>query len=286
VGSGGRLGGALVRCWHGSHDVVGLARPQIDLTDPASLDAAVAAGPWDAIVTTAALTNVDFCETHRAEAFAVNAEGPARLARRAAETKTRLIHISTDYVFDGRGTRPCLETDEPNPLSVYGESKLAGERAVLEADPDHIVARVSWVFGPERPSFVDMILDRAKTHDHVEAIDDKFASPTFTDDAARWLEALVNDTSLPGGVLHMSNAGSCSWCEFGRQALTCADELGIPLRTTKVHGIPLATMKAFVAARPVFTPLDTSRLAATIKTTIRPWQDAVSDYIRRTAARH
>ncbi len=143
------------------HEVTALARPELDLSDLASLERLVKSLDYDILVNAAASTNVDRCETERDEATTVNATAVGLLARLAAERDARLIHISTDYVFDGEKDTPYVESDEALPLGHYGQTKLDGERLALAASPRHVVARVSWVFGPDKPSFVDMIVDRA-----------------------------------------------------------------------------------------------------------------------------
>jgi dTDP-4-dehydrorhamnose reductase len=139
--------------------------------------------------------------------------------------------------------------------------------------------RVSWVFGPAKPSFIDAILKRARTESRVEAVEDKFSCPTYAEDCAVWLAPFLDPTT-PGGLYHACNSGSCSWREYGQKALELAAAAGIPLATTHVDGIRLADMKQFVAPRPVHTVLDTSKLARTTGIAPRPWQDALKDHIQ------
>src|SRR4051812_32103710 len=176
VGAGGRLGAALAREYAKEFDVVGFNHAQLDLGKPEQLRATLGGLEFDALINTAAQTNVDRCETHRDEAFALNAEAPGILAEICGRKKARFIHISTDYVFDGEKREPYSEENEARPISVYGESKREGERGALEANDRSLVARVSWVFGPDRPSFIDWALNQAREREEVSAIADKWAT--------------------------------------------------------------------------------------------------------------
>ena len=170
----------------------------------------------------------------------------------------RVFHLSTDYVFDGVAEGHRQESDLTNPLSVYGQSKAAGEERVLAVSDRFLVIRTSWVFGPHRPSFLDAILQRAREQETVEAIDDKYSSPCYSVDFASLLEPLV-DADIAGGLLHLCNSGTCSWREYGQYAVDVAAELGVELKTREVGGIALASMTNFSAPRPVHTSLSTDR---------------------------
>ncbi len=278
LGGKGRLGAALARKWAPRHEVTALARPELDVSDLAALERLLAAVDFDVLVNGAGLTNVDRCETAREEAETVNARAPGVMARAASLKGARLIHFSTDYVFDGRKTTPYDETDEARPLSYYGRTKLDGEAAALAGFPRHLAVRVSWVFGPDKPSFVDAIVERALTRDRVEAIADKTSSPTFSEDVADWLEPFF-DQDLPGGLYHACNGGGCTWREYGQHALDSAARAGAPLKARNVEPVPLASMKAFVAPRPPHTVMNTARLCAVTGVTPRSWQSAVEEYL-------
>lgn len=280
VGSGGRLGAALLREWraHGEQ-VLGFNRELLDLGDLPAMRERLEPLDFDVLVNCAAQTNVDRCEREPEEAQRVNSRAPAALADICARKKARLIHISTDYVFDGTKRAPYDEDDEPNPISQYGESKLSGERRVHAVSDRHLVVRVSWVFGPDRASFVDQIVQRAQEHDRVEAIADKVSVPTYTLDAARLLLAVIDRPGITG-ILNLCNTGQCTWQDYGQHALDCAAAAGLPLRARKVEPLKLAEMKAFIAKRPVYTPLSTARLAQLTGLTPRPWKEAVEEYVR------
>ncbi len=185
VGAGGRLGAALVREYRDKFDSTGFNHAQLDLSNLDKIREKLGAIDFDVLINAAAFTNVDLCETEPDQAFRVNAEAPGVLAEICGEKNARLIHFSTDYVFDGEKRTPYTEENEANPISVYGESKLAGEKNVLATENRHLVVRVSWVFGPDRPSFIDGMIKRAQENEKVDAIADKFSTPTYTRDIAR-----------------------------------------------------------------------------------------------------
>ena len=280
IGAGGRVGGAIVDHFtQRGHEVVGWARADADLANPEALRKQLQAQDYDLLINPAAMTNVDACETARDESFAVNAESPEVMAQVSLEKGARFFHLSTDYVFDGEQPGQRSESDPVGPLGIYGESKAAGEERVLAVSGEFLVIRTSWVFGPHRPSFLDAILSRARENDTVEAIDDKYSSPCYSLDFAEMLEPLV-DQGIGEGLLHLCNSGVCSWQEYGQYALEVADELGFELKTREVGGIPLASMKNFVAPRPVNTSLSTAKYEKLVGKEPRSWQEAVRAYLQ------
>jgi dTDP-4-dehydrorhamnose reductase len=279
IGAGGRLGAALAREWKDDFDVVRFNHAQLDLGQPAQMRETLGAIKFDALINTAAQTNVDRCETHQEEAFTLNGEAPGVLAEICAQKKTRFIHISTDYVFDGEKREPYTESDAAKPISVYGESKREGERRALEANAQALVVRVSWVFGPDRPSFVDWAVGQAREHEEVKAIADKWATPTYTLDLAAWLKPLIGNANA-SGVLHLANGGECSWQEYAQWALDCCHAEGMSMKARTIGASSLAEMKSFIAKRPVHSVLSTAKYQALTGTVPRSWQDAVAAYVR------
>ncbi|MFM8715809.1 MAG: dTDP-4-dehydrorhamnose reductase [Spartobacteria bacterium] len=278
LGSGGRLAASLAREWAATHEVTGLARPSLDVADLDSLRRLLDLHEFDVLVNGTGLTNVDRCETAREEARTVNALAPGIMAECASRRGARLIHFSTDYVFDGTKQAPYTEKDLPSPLGWYGATKREGEEQVLGQSPLHLVVRVSWVFGQSKPSFPDSLIERALRDERVEAIADKISCPTSAEDAAKWIEPFF-DSSLAGGLYHACNSGECSWREYGAKTLEFASEAGLPLRTSRVEPIRLADMKQFIAPRPVFSILSTRKLAAATGITPRHWHEALREYI-------
>ena len=278
VGAGGRLGAALMREYRENLEVLGFDHAQLDLGNLEQLRSTLMPLKFDVLINSAAQTNVDRCETHRDEAFLLNAEAPRVLAEICNERGAKMIHVSTDYVFDGEKREPYTEEDPAEPISAYGESKRAGEERVLETNDGHLVLRVSWVFGPDRPSFVDNILKRARENENVEAVADKFSTPTYTRDIAKMLPSFFSAASS-SGILHYANAGACSWQEYAQWALDCCHSLGVPMRATKIGALRLRDMKNFVAKRPVHSVLSTAKYEALTKTKPRAWRDAVAEYV-------
>ncbi|MEY2558012.1 MAG: dTDP-4-dehydrorhamnose reductase [Verrucomicrobiota bacterium] len=293
VGAGGRLGAALAREYAREFDVIGFNHAQLDLGAPEQLRSTLGDLDFDALINAAAQTNVDRCETHQDEAFALNAEAPRVLAEICRARNARFIHISTDYVFDGEKPEPYTEEDEAQPISVYGESKREGERRALEANDRALIVRVSWIFGPDRPSFIDAILKKARDEEAISAVADKFATPTYTLDLARMLEPFFWSRRAPapkgrqdsdpihlGGLMHLANGGECSWQEYAQWALDCCHAKGVPMKAAKVGAATLAEMTNFIARRPVYSVLATGKYENVTGETPRPWRDAVAAYVR------
>jgi dTDP-4-dehydrorhamnose reductase len=197
-----------------------------------------------------------------------------------------MIQISTDYVFDGAKEGTYSEDDAAMPISIYGASKRAGESGVLAATEGRaLVARVSWVFGPDRPSFVDQIVKNAMEKEEVAAIADKVAVPTYTLDAAQLLRPFLFDVT-DGGILHLCNGGSCTWQEYGQWALDCAADAGATLKAKTVAPLKMADLKAFIAKRPPNTAMSTGRLTQLTGLTPRPWREAVKEYVTAQVRNH
>jgi len=293
LGAGGRLGAALVREYRGKYDVEGFNHTQLDLSNLNGVRERLGTTNFDVLINAAAFTNVDLCETERDRAFLINAEAPGVLARICCDKRAKLIHFSTDYVFDGEKRAPYTEEDEAKPISVYGESKLAGEKNVLATENRHLVVRVSWVFGPDRPSFIDGIIKRAQENREVDAIADKVSAPTYTVDIAemigRVLDAWSRRARAPDGlragrlqgIVHFANAGECSWQEYAQWALDRCHEAGLPLKATNVGARKLKDMANWIARRPVYSVLSTAKYTKFTDMPPRTWREAVADYIRR-----
>jgi dTDP-4-dehydrorhamnose reductase len=280
LGTGGRLGAALMHEYREKHDLAAFNRAQLDLANLDEVRGKLGAMNFDVLINAAAFTNVDACETKRDRAFLINAEAPGVLAEICSEKDAKLIHFSTDYVFDGQKRAPYTEEDPANPISAYGESKLAGEKSVLAAGDGHLVVRVSWVFGPDRPSFVDAMIKRAQQEEKIDAIADKFSTPTYTHDIANMLPQFF-DRGVAGGILHFANAGKCSWQEYAQWALDCCYDAGIRLNGKTVGALKMSEMTNWLARRPVYSVLSTAKYAELTGTTSRAWREAVADYITR-----
>jgi dTDP-4-dehydrorhamnose reductase len=277
IGVKGRLGAALARDYERDFAVTSFGRSELDLAKLDQVRSFLSRIEFDLFINCAALTNVDYCESNREEAFLVNAEAPRLLAEICRKKSAKLVHVSTDYVFDGKKTDPYVEQDKAVPLSVYGESKLKGERRVLEVSSQHLVVRLSWVFGPDKPSFIDQIMQRARENEVVTAVADKFSSPSYTIDVASWLRLAIDKNA--DGILHLANNGGCSWQEWAQYAIDVCRNRGLPLKAERVGAVSLADMKNFVAQRPVQTVLSTAKFAVLTGVKPRHWREAVAEYI-------
>ncbi len=270
----------MVRCYATlGWPVHALSHSELDLADTNTLDARLSEHSFDLLVNTSGLTDVDYCEANPELAKIVNGTAPGILAAHCRKRRARLVQISTDYVF--AGSKPgLLHEDEPTcPINVYGSTKLLGEETALAADDRTLVLRVSWLFGLEKPSFPDRIIRLALERLDVSAVDDKWSSPTYADDVCAWLAALLEHDAA-SGVFHMSNAGVCSWLEYGEEALRIAERLGLPIRTTTIRGHTMDGFAPFLARRPRHTALGTAKLTRVTGIEPRSWQDALEVYLR------
>ena len=284
LGARGQLGSALVENL-GARGVPCEARGsgELDVADAGALRSALSELRPAAVVNAAAYTDVDGCERDPSRAEAVNARGPAALAALCAELGSRLLHVSTDYVFDGSASAPLRETDPVAPLSEYGRSKLAGERAVLEASPDFVAVRTSWVFGRGK-NFIASVRARAETvlrdpaAGPLRVVDDQVGSPTYAEDLAPGLVDLLDRGGR--GLYHLANRGVASRLELARFALSTlgAGLADLEIQPVKTVDFPLP------AQRPLYTVLDCSRAAAR-GVELRSWQDAVRAYVANEGGR-
>lgn len=235
----------------GGIDSVALTHAELDITDPRSAHAVMADVAPDVVINCAGWTDVDGAESRFDTALAVNGTGPGHLARVAADHGAWMIHISSDYVFDGAKHEPYVESDPPAPLSAYGQTKLAGEGEVAAAAPQgHTIVRSSWLFGLAGPCFPKTILRLAGERDRLEVVDDQVGCPTFTGHLAAGLLELARRRPL--GVIHMAGAGACSWYEFARAVVELAD-LACEIRPVPTSRMPRA------ARRPAYSVLGTER---------------------------
>ena len=281
VGSGGRLGSVLAGHLSKRHRVIALDRSDLDLSDGASIRRVLGGLDYRWLFLTAALTDVDYCETHPREAYVINAEAAGIIAEVSAEKSAHVTYLSTDMVFDGSSAVPYRETDPSLPISVYGHTKHDGERRVLAASSGNLVARVSWLFGPSKPGFPEWIVRQAAQSESPRLPEDKFARPTYTIDLAEWMEALVfgNAEASASGVVHLSNAGTCSWKEWGEACIGLARMRGITNLAEKIGGITLAEVEAFVASRPLNSALHSGRFSKITGIHPRSWCEALRHFV-------
>lgn len=264
-------------------DVVAPGRAEIDLQDPAAIAQVIAAEPWSAVINAAAYTDVDRAESEELLAFAVNAEAPSRFAAETGRRGIPLVHISTDYVFDGRKGAPYVERDAVAPLNAYGRSKLAGERGVRAANPRHVILRTSWVYSPYRKNFVRTILRLAAERDRLTVVADQRGCPSAARDIAQAcldiaMRCATEPERAPYGTYHFAGAGEASWFEFASAVVEmAADRLGKSPQVVPIRTIDFPT----AAIRAADTRLDCSAVVREFGITLRPWQQALADTIDR-----
>ena len=272
TGAAGMLGrDVLLAAGNAGHDVVGYGRAELDVTNPDVLDRKLDLERPDVVVNCAAWTDVDGAEEAEEAAFAVNGAGAGNVAAAADAVEARILHVSTDYVFDGAKGSPYVESDQPAPLSAYGRTKLAGEEATVAANKRHFVVRSAWLFGIGGPNFVETMLRLAADHGEVLVVRDQVGSPTYTWHLAYGIVRLIE--GLEFGIHHMAAAGACSWYEFAREIFEQAKvECKVLSATTDMLGRP--------ARRPAFSALTSQREHAI---RLPNWQDGLAGYL---AQRH
>lgn len=280
LGRDGQVGTALQKVLPGVGDLVALGREGADFEVPGRLAEIVKRERPDVIVNAAAHTAVDKAESEPERATRINAGAVAELAKAAAEVDALLVHYSTDYVFDGSGTRPWREDDATNPLSIYGRSKREGELAIAASGARHYVFRTSWVHAPGGNNFIAKILRAARDRDELKVIDDQVGAPTsamlIADVTVRALHALAEGRPAPEGIHHLAAAGETSWNGYARLAIATAIARGVALKTTPERVLPVPSSAfATAAQRPLNSRLDTSRLRAALGITLPHWQDDV-----------
>jgi len=274
TGASGMLGQDLQHALRDA-EVTALGRADLDITDPAAVDAAVA--EHDVVINSAAYTKVDDAETHEAEAHAVNATGPELLARAAVRHGAKLVTVSTDYVFDGHGTAPYAEDAPTDPINAYGRTKAAGEALVREIAPDSsYIVRTAWIYGAHGPNFAATMLRLAGSHETVSVVTDQVGQPTWTGDLAARIVELV-ESDAPAGTYHGTNSGQASWYDFTRAIYA---EMGLdPERVLPTDSA------AFVrpAPRPAYSVLGHDGWSRAGLAPMRDWRDALAAAVQAGA---
>ena len=282
AGHSGQLAQALTAAGGDRHVIIAIGRPDLDLSRPSTISSAVASVRPDAIINTGAYTAVDNAEGEEALATAVST-GAGHLAAEAAQRSLPFIHVSTDYVFDGRSTRPYREEDAVCPLGAYGRSKLAGERAVQEAMPAALIVRTAWVFSHEGTNFVRTMLRLGATRDTINVVSDQKGSPTYAVDLANALLALMEKSTVPdgpsqGGVFHAAGTGITTWYGFASRIFAGAAARG--LQVPEVRAI-LSSEYPTPARRPMFSALDCSKLRDKFSIKLPAWDEALERCLDR-----
>ncbi len=278
-GRTGLLGQALTEALNNQQIVtIPLSRSDFDPLNEESLTAILEREKPDFIFNTVAYTMVDLAEDEENKAHLLNTTLPATLGRLCKQYETKLIHYSTDFVFDGKKDSPYTEEDQTNPKSVYGETKLAGEERLTELNYDEIlIIRTAWLFGPHKGNFVQKILDLAKSRDDLTVVHDQTGSPTYTPDLSEYTIALLKNEAQ--GIFNVVNSGKASWCELATEAI---DSCAINCRVAPVPTSAYPTK----AKRPSYSVLDTSKFSELTGITPRPWVQALRDYVYKDLKDH
>lgn len=277
TGARGQLGVDCRRVLEGAHTVTGLDLPELDIADAGAVAGAVDALRPEVILNCAAYTRVDAAETDRDACRRTNADGPRILAEACRAADVRLIHLSTDYVFDGRREPPLpyVETDRPAPPSWYGRTKLAGEEAVRAVAPRHVILRTAWLYGAQGANFPRAILTRAlrQPGSPLKVVNDQFGTPTWSYRLALQIRAVL-ERAEAAGLYHATAGGCATWFEFARHFLA---RMGVPADV-----VPCATGEyPAAAARPRNSILENARLKAEGLYVMRPWQEDVDVFVVR-----
>lgn len=274
IGASGMLGSDLVKHLGGLHEVVGAGKSQIEITDREATIGAINSLSPAIVINTAAYTDVDGCESDREKAFMVNRNGAGNVAMGCRKINAKLIHISTDYIFDGRKNKPYVEDDEPHPLNIYGLSKLEGEKEIRKVLPlnGYLIVRTSWLFGKNGKNFISTILKLSKEKDELKVVNDQIGSPTYTIDLSEAIERLINNNAT--GIVNVTNSGECSWYDYAIEILRLSGN-------DRVRVLPIKTEESERAApRPPYSVLNNGRYRAITGHSIRHWRDALREYIR------
>jgi dTDP-4-dehydrorhamnose reductase len=271
LGHKGMLGSDLMLRLGAAHDVTGIDIGDFDITAGDDCARVIAECSPEVVINAAAYTNVDGCEANRERCFAVNAGGVKNVALACRGKGIRIVHFSTDYIFDGRKETPYVESDPPAPLNVYGASKLEGER-FLEAFSDHwLLIRTAWLYGQNGKNFVKTILEKSSAVKTLDVVDDQIGAPTYSWDLAAAVRLLIEGGQE--GIYHLTNRGRCSWYEFACKILLYAGKTDVTVRPIRSQGL------ARSAVRPAWSVLSSRKFSEETGKTMRFWQIALQDYL-------
>lgn len=270
TGSQGMLGWALAKELRHEYQFVGIDIKDADITNESQIKEEIFNIHPDVVIHAAAYTAVDNCEKNKALSHKVNAQGAENVATACKICQSKLIYISTDFVFDGKKNRPYTEKDKTNPLNNYGRTKLEGEQQVQKILQNVLIIRTSWLYGSHGRNFVDSIINKAKSQSELKVVNDQIGSPTYTKDLASGISLLLKKDAL--GIVNVSNSGSCSWYEFAEEILS--------IKKIKTKLTPIASDRLNRAAkRPSYSILDNSTFTKLTDKKLRSWKSALAEYL-------
>lgn len=271
AGGKGLLGTSIIPFFKNRFDVTSLDIDEWDITDRKSSESIIIHEKPDVLINCAAMTDVDGCEDGKESAEKVNSRGAEILADICNKHNIRLVHISTDYVFDGTKGLPYTEEDTPNPISFYGKTKLWGEQQVLARTPLSLIIRSQWLYGEGGQHFISKVVRAAREKGSVQVVNDQKGSPTYARDVAGPLAILI--AKRQSGIYHISNSGSCTWYELAREVFLT---LGMDVQVTPVSSQALNRK----ATRPAYSVFDTKKVQRVTGVIMRSWQEALREYLR------
>lgn len=270
VGSNGMLGHDLQKALKNNHELILTTSKTLDITDERQVMDVICENKPDIVINSAAYTDVDGCEENQDVAYAVNGQGVRNLALACKEIDCPLVHISTDYVFNGKNDKPWVEDDEIGPISIYGKSKRKGEEAILEILDKYFIVRTAWLYGINGKNFPKTMLELGKNHSEITVVYDEVGTPTYTPDLAYGISQLIESNLY--GIYHLTNSGSCSWCEFARYIFEVAD--------MDVKVIPVTASEfARPAPRPSYSVLENKNWVKNGFKPLRSYKEAIKEYI-------
>jgi dTDP-4-dehydrorhamnose reductase len=273
LGCEGMLGGELFAQLKEDYEVVGKDIQDFDIASADDCRSMVEDNHPDMVINAVAFTDVDGCEAHRDKCFAVNADGVGNVALACRDRGIKIVHFGTDYVFDGAKGLPYCESDACRPMNVYGEAKLAGEKALFNITDNFLLVRTAWLYGARGKNFVKTIMEKAKSTKRLEVVDDQIGSPTYACDLAGAVKRLIEDDGA--GIYHITNGGSCSWYEFAQAILEYAGLIDVEVKPIKSDKL------ARPAIRPCYSVLDSSEFYRITVMAMRPWRAALRDCVQK-----
>ncbi len=265
------LGSDLIKILSSDYEVIGIDK-ETDITEKNKIIKTIMQIKPDLIIHTAAYTDVDGCEVKQDLAFLINGRGTKNVALVSKKLKIPLLYISTDYIFDGKKKSPYIESDTPNPVNIYGKSKLKGEEYIQNLVPNYFIIRTAGLFGKNGKNFVNRILRKAREENVLKVVTDQIQSPTYTIDLAKEIKRVIKTRNC--GVYHITNNGECSWYQFAREILHLSQIEDIKLTPITSDELNLP------AKRPKYSVLANHHLSETIGDDMASWQDALEQYIR------
>ena len=278
TGAGGQLGREAVLAFTArGHDVTGIDRKRLDLAGSGDVAAAIAACKADWIINCAAYTQVDRAEQETEQAFAVNRDAARAIAQGAQQSHSRLLHVSTDFIFSGKQVTPYREEDQGDALSVYGQSKWEGEQAVMAVLPQALILRTAWVYGVHGNNFVKTMLRLMAERDEVKVVDDQIGTPTWTADIVRAMQALMENDAA--GTHHFTNEGVASWYDLACEILSAAPTLGYPVKVKRILPIPSSQWPC-AAQRPAYSILSKEKIRQLLTYNIPHWRQSLRSMLK------